>query len=60
MCHKKHAIHLVAQAHPKGEDQMLQKVFVDHNAKLKNERSTAGFRLNALMGRKELAILLLR
>jgi hypothetical protein len=45
MCRKKRAIHPVAQAHPKGEGQMVQKVFVDHNAKLKSERSTAGFRI---------------
>jgi hypothetical protein len=29
---------------------MVQKVFVDHNAKLKNERSTAGFRIIVVGG----------
>jgi hypothetical protein len=47
LCRKKRAIHPVAQAHPKGEAQMVQKVFVDHHAKMKNEWSTAGFRILA-------------
>jgi hypothetical protein len=32
----------------KGKDQEIQKVLVDHGPKLKNKRSTAGFRLNIL------------
>jgi hypothetical protein len=43
---KKHAIRPVAQAHPKGEGQMAQKVFVSHRTKLESERPTAGFRFN--------------
>lgn len=45
MGYKKHAIHPVAHAHSKGEGSMTQKVFVDHRTQLKNEQSTAGFRL---------------
>jgi hypothetical protein len=30
---------------PQDKDQVMQKMFVDHDAKLKNEPSTAGFKI---------------
>jgi hypothetical protein len=47
LCHKKRAIYPVAQAHPKGEVQMTEKAFEKHSVRMKNERSTAGFRIIA-------------
>jgi hypothetical protein len=43
MCRKNRAIRPVANS-PYGKGQMTQKVFMDHCAKLKDERSTARFR----------------
>jgi hypothetical protein len=34
------------QARPKDEGKVAHKIFGDHNTKLKNERSTAGFKFN--------------
>jgi hypothetical protein len=48
-CPKKRAIPSVAQAHPTSEGQVVQKAFVDHSTKLKNEWSTAGFRIISII-----------
>jgi hypothetical protein len=44
MCRKNCSVCPVANT-PKSEGQVIQKLFVDHYAKLKNKRSTAGLGL---------------